>query len=204
MSDDATSQGGRSLVFSLYNFYQYQQIRPGLLKAHKLHHRADKLRAYPTENRAQPAHSGNENLLWLLRSAPIEGLADLTDKQVQLTAPSDSAEMRRRYFLPAPAVIHYRDSTVQVPAAQPRRSSPTAVSPMASLNTCRLLYSLPFYATASGSRCWRADDPIAFALLYQKAAQKERASSAGLRSRSLLSTTSSGWFMNYDKHYESS
>lgn len=44
-------------------------------------------------------------------------LADLTDKQVQLAAPTDSAEMRQRYFRPTPRVLHQLDSAIRVQAA---------------------------------------------------------------------------------------
>ncbi|RZK18743.1 MAG: hypothetical protein EOO56_15525 [Hymenobacter sp.] len=177
LGDDATSQQA-GIVFSLYDAYSYQHVRPGILEAHELHHQLLGYALTPTENLTRPAQAGDEGLLYVLRMALIEGLADLTDKRVQLAAPSDSAAMRSRYFKPTPAVIQRLDSTIQGQAA----GGPATPEKFYRRLTNGTNGHLPGFYMAYA--IWRAgylpalldhaDDPIAFALLYQKAARKNK------------------------------
>lgn len=178
LGDDATSQGGRSIVFSLYDAYQYQQVRPGILEAHELHHALLNYALTSAEKITQPAQAGDEGLLWLLRSSLIEGLADLTDKKVQLESSADSTDIRHRLLTPAPAFLQKVDSTIRVQAGG---------GPATPLKFYRRLTNgsnghLPGFYMAytilqNGYRqplLDHADDPIAFTLLYQKAAKKDK------------------------------
>jgi hypothetical protein len=101
LGDDAISARS-GLVFSLWNAYNYQQLRPGILEAHELHHQ---LRTQKEFGAIVPA---DLPLLWSLATAQNEGLADLTDKRVQVEQRLDTAEANstRRWLLrPAPAAI---------------------------------------------------------------------------------------------------
>lgn len=110
-----------------------------------------------------------------------EGLADLTDKRIELEQQSDTAlaGCTRRWLLkPAPAVIHKIDSAIQVLAAG---------GPVTPLKFYRRLTNgtnghLPGFFMAytiyrnglTKQLLNYTDDPIAFALLYQKAAKKNK------------------------------
>lgn len=178
IGNDATSQGGRDIVFSLYSAYESQLIRPGILEAHELHHALMNYALTPAENLTRPAQPEDEGLLWLLRASLIEGLADLTDKQVQLAAPTDSAEMRRHYFTPAPRVLHKVDSTIQAQAAGGTATPERFYRRLTNGSNGHLPgFFMAYTILQNGYRkplLDHVDDPIAFALLYQKAAKKDK------------------------------
>ncbi|MGI4834991.1 MAG: DUF5700 domain-containing putative Zn-dependent protease [Janthinobacterium lividum] len=152
----------------------YAQYPAGILEAHEMHYR---LRTTP----AWQMTPTNEPLLTALYMALNEGLADLTDKRVQLTQSADTADsdaLRRWLLAPVPAAIQKIDSTIQVRAAG---------GPATPLKLYRRLTNgtnghLPGFFMAytilqNGylkPMLEHADDPIAFVLLYQKAAKKDR------------------------------
>ncbi|RZK24441.1 MAG: hypothetical protein EOO56_01360 [Hymenobacter sp.] len=200
LGDDATSQQA-GIVFSLYDAYSYQSVRPGILEAHELHHQLLGYALTPTENLTRPAPPGDEGLLYLLRMSLIEGLADLTDKRVQLTASSDSADIRRRYVQPAPAVIHRLDSTIRVQAAGGPATPLTFYRRLTNGSNGHLPgFYLAYTILRNGylkPMLDHADDPIAFALLYQKAARKDKYH----QHPPLFSTISMRYFKQLDRKY---
>jgi hypothetical protein len=171
IGNDATSQQ-EGIYFSLRAARDYGAIKSGILEAHEMHHQ---LR---TSKNLGTLAAEDEGLLWAFKSAQNEGLADLTDKRVQLEKSADSTETRDWLLKPGPSVVHKIDSTLQVRAAG---------GPAAPLKFYRRLTNgsnghLPGFFMAytilqNGYRkplLDHADDPIAFALLYQKAAQKDK------------------------------
>lgn len=174
IGNDAISEA-RGIVFSLRDTRDLNLVRPGILEAHEIHHRLRTSKDFTEEERDK------EPLLWALLSAQNEGLADLTDKRVILEQSPDTADsnyIRRWLLAPAPAVIHKIDSTMQVLAVG---------GPVTPLKFYRLLTNgsnghLPgFYMAYTilhngylKPMLDHADDPIAFALLYQKAAKKDK------------------------------
>lgn len=104
-------------------------------------------------------------------------LADLTDKQVQLAAPTDSAEMRQRYFRPTPRVLHQLDSAIRVqaaggPAAPERFYRRLTNSSNGHLPGFFMAYTILQNDYRPPARPRRR--PRFFALLYQKAAKKDK------------------------------
>ena len=177
LGDDATSQQA-GIVFSLYDAYSYQHVRPGILEAHELHHQLLGYALTPTENLTRPPLPGDEGLLYLLRMSLIEGLADLTDKRVQVATPSDSAAMRHRYFKLAPAVMQRVDSTIRVQAAGGPATPEKFYRRLTNGSNGHLPGFFMAYTILRNGYLQpmldHADDPIAFALLYQKAARKDK------------------------------
>jgi hypothetical protein len=178
LGDDATSQEGSAIVFSIWDAFNYQQIKPGILEAHELHHALMNYALTPAEKFSQAPQPGDEGVLWEWRMDLIEGLADLTDKQVQLEQSADSTDIRRRLLLPAPGVLHQVDSALRVQAGG---------GPAASLKFYRQLSKgsnghLPgFYMAYLIKRngylpqlLAHVDDPFAFVQVYQKAARRDR------------------------------
>lgn len=169
LGNDATSQVA-GMVFSVRDVRDSNAVKPGMLEAHEMHHQLRITRDYGT---IDPA---DDNLLWAFYSALNEGTADLVDKLPSLTFPADSAYTRAWLLTPAPAVVQRIDSTIRVQAAG---------GPATPLRFYRQLTNstnghLPgFYMARTIVRAGyrrqlldHADDPLAFALLYQKAAKK--------------------------------
>ena len=117
-------------------------------------------------------------VLWALQTAQIEGLADLIDKRVQVGQSADSTGIRDWLLKPGPGVVHQIDSTLQVQAAG---------GPATPLKFYRRLTNgsnghLPGFFMAytiyrqglAKQLLDQANDPLAFALLYQKAALKDK------------------------------
>jgi len=178
LGDDATSQGGKTIVFSVWDAFKYQQVKPGILEAHELHHALMNYALTPAEKFSQAPQPGDEGVLWELRMNLIEGLADMTDKKVQLEQSADSAATRRWLLAPAPRVLHQVDSAVRVQANG---------GPVAPLKFYRQLSKgsnghLPgFYMAYLIMRNGygpqlldHVDDPFAFVQLYQRAARRDR------------------------------
>lgn len=171
IGNDATSQR-EGIYFSLRAARDYGLVKPGILEAHEMHHQ---LRTGKDFGTVAPE---DEGVLWALESAQIEGIADLTDKRVMLEQSADSAEIRDWLLKPGPGVVHKIDSTLQVQAAG-RGATP--------LKFYRRLTGgsnghLPGFFMAytihrnglTKQLLAHADDPFAFALLYQKAAKKDK------------------------------
>jgi hypothetical protein len=118
IGNDATSQQ-EGIYFSLRAAHDYGAIKPGILEAHEMHHQ---LR---TGKNLGTVAAEDEGLLWALKSAQNEGLADLTDKRVLLEQSTDSTETRDWLLKPGPGVMHKIDSTVQVQAAGGAATPPT-------------------------------------------------------------------------------
>jgi hypothetical protein len=171
--NDGTSQS-EGIVFSLRSVRDNNAVKPGILEAHEMHHQ---LRT--TSHNFDHTDPADDNLLLAFYNTMNEGVADLTDKVPRLANSTDSAEIRSWLLQPAPAVIQKIDSTIQVQAAG------GAATPE---NFYRRLTNgtnghLPGFYMArtivqTGYRQQlldHADDPLAFALLYQKAAKKTKA-----------------------------
>jgi hypothetical protein len=178
LGDDATSQEGSAIVFSVWNTFNYQQVKLGILEAHELHHALMNYALTPTEKFSQTPQAGDEGVLWELRMNLIEGLADLTDKKVQLEQSADSADTRRRLLLPAPRVLQRVDSAVRVQAGG---------GPAALLKFYRKLsngsnghlpgFYMAYLIVRNGylpQLLAQVDDPFAFVQVYQKAAHRDR------------------------------
>jgi hypothetical protein len=172
LGNDATSQD-EGIYFSLYAARHSALIRPGILEAHEMHHQliwGDKL--------VSPALPGDEGLLWLLRMALIEGIADLTDKKVYVEQSADSTEIRNWGLKPAPTALQKLDSTIQVQAAGRgatplkfyRRLTKGSNGHVPGFFMAYTIYQNGFIKQLLD----HADDPFAFALLYQKAAKKDK------------------------------
>jgi hypothetical protein len=148
-------------------------IKPGILEAHEMHHQ---LRT--TSHRYDTTDPADNNLLLAFYNALNEGTADLTDKVPTLASPTDSAFIRTWLLKPAPSVIQKIDSTIRVQAA----GGPATPEKFYRQLTNGTNGHLPgFYMAYTIVRNGylqplldHADDPIAFALLYQKAAKKDK------------------------------
>lgn len=173
LGNDATSQA-EGIVFSVRDARNYQAF-PDRLEAHEMHHQ---LRTGKDFGQQDPADQG---ILWAASAAQNEGLADLVDKRVLLEQTADTAtanELRRWLLAPAPAVLQKIDSTLQVQAAggpaTPRRfykrltngSNGHLPGFFMAYTILQNGYGKPLLA--------HADDPLAFVLLYQRAATRDR------------------------------
>lgn len=168
--NDGTSQTD-GIVFSLRSVRDNNAIKPGILEAHEMHHQ---LRT--TSHNYDKTDPADDNLLVAFYNAMNEGTADLTDKVPRLASPTDSAEIRTWLLKPSPAVIQKIDSTIRVQAA----GGPATPEKFYSRLTNGTNGHLPGFYMArtivqAGYRQQlldHADNPLAFALLYQKAAKK--------------------------------
>ena len=171
-NDAISEQAG--IVFSLKSAIDSDKPKNGILEAHEMHHQ---LR--PGLN-FSAADSADRPLLYALSMTQNEGIADLIDKQVQLQSPTDSAEIREWLLLRGPRVLHALDSVLQAAAARPG-------APLPELRYYRRLFNgtnghLPgFYMALIIERhgylpqlLAAVDDPLAFFLLYQRAALKDK------------------------------
>lgn len=171
IGNDATSQR-EGIYFSLRAARDYGNIKPGILEAHEMHHQ---LRTGKDFGSIAPEDMG---VLWALQTAQIEGLADLIDKRVQVEQSADSTGIRDWLLKPGPSVVHQIDSTLQVQAAG---------GPATPLKFYRRLTNgsnghLPGFFMAytiyrqgmTKQLLDQANDPLAFALLYQKAARQDK------------------------------
>jgi hypothetical protein len=171
VGNDATSQQ-EGIFFSLRSARDYGRIKPGILEAHEMHHQ---LRAGKDFGTIAPE---DEGVLWAFKSAQNEGLADLTDKRILLEQSADSTEIRDWLLKPAPGIIHKIDSTLQVQAAG---KGTTPLKFYRRLTNGSNGHLPGFYMAYTILRNGltkqlldHADDPFAFALLYQKAAKRDK------------------------------
>ncbi|RZL12584.1 MAG: hypothetical protein EOO62_10630 [Hymenobacter sp.] len=172
IGNDGTSQA-EGIVFSLRSVRDNNAIKPGILEAHEMHHQ---LRT--TSHNYDKTDPADDNLLGALYNALNEGTADLTDKAPTLASATDSAYTRSWLLTPAPGVIHKIDSTIRVQAA----GGPATPAKFYRQLTNGTNGHLPGFYMASvivqaGYRQQlldHADDPLAFAMLYQKAAKKSK------------------------------
>ena len=172
LGNDATSQE-EGIYYSLYAARHAALIRPGVLEAHEMHHQlisGDKL--------VSPALPGDEGLLWLLRMALIEGIADLTDKKVYVEQSADSTEIRDWALKPAPSTLHKLDSTMQVQAAGGSAAPLKFYRRLTNGSNGHvpgffMAYTI-YHNGLTKQMLDHANDPFAFALLYQKAAKKDK------------------------------
>lgn len=173
IGNDAISEEA-GIVFSLKSALDADKPKNGILEAHEMHHQLRPGLDFSF------ADSVDRPLLYALNMTLNEGMADLIDKQVQLQSPADSAEIREWLLLRAPRVLHVLDSVMQVAAARPG-------APRPELRYYRRLFNgttghLPgFYMARLIERhgyCSQmlaaVDDPLAFFLLYQRAALKDK------------------------------
>ena len=170
IGNDATSQD-EGIFFSLRDARDNAVVRPGLLEAHELHHQ---LRSQKNFGSLAPADAG---LLWSLSSALNEGLADLTDKKVLLEESSDSVGVRNWLLRPAPTAIYRIDSTIQVLAAGGPATPERFYRQLTQGSNGHIPgFFMAYTIVRNGYRTSlldHADDPLAFALLYQQAARKD-------------------------------
>lgn len=171
IGNDATSQR-EGIYFSLRAARDYGNIKPGILEAHEMHHQ---LRTGKDFGTIAPEDMA---VLWALQTAQIEGMADLIDKRVQVEQSADSTGIRDWLLKPGPSVVHKIDSTLLVQAAG---------GPATPLKFYRRLTNgsnghLPGFFMAytiyrqglTKQLLDQANDPLAFALLYQKAARQDK------------------------------
>ena len=172
LGNDATSQQ-TGLVFSMRSVRDGNAVKPGILEAHEMHHQ---LRT--TSSNYEPTDPADDNLLWMFYSALNEGTADFTDKLPRLAAPADSAEIRSWLLKPAPAVVQRIDSTIRVQAAGGPATPLKFYRQLTNSTNGHLPgFYMAYTIVQAGYRQQlldHADDPLAFALLYQKAAKKSK------------------------------
>lgn len=172
LGNDATSQQ-TGLVFSLRSVRDGNAVKPGILEAHEMHHQ---LRT--TRSNYETTDPADDNLLWAFYSALTEGTADFTDKLPRLASPVDSAYIRSWLLKPAPAVIQKIDSTIRVLAAGGAATPLKFYRQLTNSTNGHLPGFYMAYAIRQAGYGQQlldhADDPLAFALLYQKAAKKSK------------------------------
>lgn len=170
LGNDATSQK-EGLVFSLHAATEYVKIKPGILEGHEMHHQLQPIKKFGT---VDPA---DEGLLAILHDIENEGVADQVDKPWVMQT-SDSLETRNWLLAPAPAVIHKMDSLVQ---SQARGGAPSTRKQYRRLTNGSNGHLPGFYMSSvivkngyAKQLIDHAGDPLAFVLLYQKAAKKDK------------------------------
>lgn len=172
IGNDGTSQA-EGLVFSLRSVRDNNAVKPGILEAHEMHHQ---LRT--TSHHYDTTDPADDNLLLAFYNAMNEGTADLTDKVPRLVSPTDSAEIRSWLLKPAPTVIQKIDSTIRVQAAGGPATPEKFYRRLTNGTNGHLPgFYMAYTIVQAGYRQQlldHADDPLAFALLYQKAAKKSR------------------------------
>ncbi|WP_157541427.1 DUF5700 domain-containing putative Zn-dependent protease [Hymenobacter aerophilus] len=173
IGNDAISEQ-QGLVFSLKSAIDWNKPKAGILEAHEVHHQLRPGLDFSF------ADSVDRPLLNALHMTLNEGVADLIDKRVQLRSPADSADIYDWLLAGAPAVLHKLDSVLQATAARP-------TAPRPALRYYRRLSNgsnghLPgfFMARIIERQGYRPqllasiDDPMAFFLLYQRAARRDK------------------------------
>jgi hypothetical protein len=172
IGNDGTSQA-EGLFFSLRSVRDNNAIKPGILEAHEMHHQ---LRT--TSHRYDTTDPADDNLLLAFYNALNEGTADFTDKVPALASTTDSAYTRTWLLKPAPAVIQKIDSTIRVQAAGGPATSEKFYRQLTNGTNGHLpgFYMASTIVQAGYRRQLldHADDPLDFALLYQKAAKKSK------------------------------
>lgn len=172
IGNDATSQT-EGLVFSLRSVRDGNAVKPGILEAHEMHHQ---LRT--TSHSYDKTDPADDNLLVAFYNALNEGTADLIDKVPALTAPTDSAYIRSWLLKPAPAVIQKIDSTIRVQAAGGPATPEKFYRQLTNSTNGHLPgFYMAYTIVQAGYRqelLDHANDPLAFALLYQKAAKRSK------------------------------
>jgi hypothetical protein len=178
LGDDATSQGGKTIVFSVWDAFKYQQVKPGILEAHELHHALMNYALTPAEKFSQAPQPGDEGVLWELRMDLIEGLADMTDKKVQLEQSADSAATRRWLLAPAPRVLQQIDSAVHVQASGGSAAPLKFYRQLSKGSNGHLPgFYMVYLIMRNGygpQLLDHVDDPFVFVQLYQRAARHDR------------------------------
>ncbi|SET71443.1 DUF5700 domain-containing putative Zn-dependent protease [Hymenobacter actinosclerus] len=173
IGNDAISEQ-QGLVFSLKAAVDSDKPKVGILEAHEIHHQLRPGLDFSF------ADSVDRPLLYALNMTLNEGVADLIDKSVQLRSPADSADIREWALRRAPSVLHQLDSVMQALAARPS-------APRPELRYYRRLSNgsnghLPgFFMARTIERqgllprlLSAIDDPMAFFLLYQRAARRDK------------------------------
>lgn len=171
LGNDATSQA-EGLFYSLRSMREANEVRPGILQGHEVHHQ---LR--PRKNFGTIA-AADEGLMGIIGSIQNEGLADLIDKAPELAAPGDPKGIREWILDPAPAFIHKMDSAIQ---SQARGGAPAPGRYYRQLSNGSNGHLPGFFMALAIQRngytrqlIKAADDPFAFFYLYQKAASKDK------------------------------
>ncbi|NVO30436.1 DUF5700 domain-containing putative Zn-dependent protease [Hymenobacter lapidiphilus] len=173
IGNDAISEQ-EGIVFSLKSAVDWDKPKAGILEAHEMHHQLRPGLDFSF------ADSLDRPLLYALNMTLNEGLADLIDKSVLLRSPADPEGIEEWLLASAPAVLHKLDSVMQATAARP-------TAPRPELRYYRRLYNsstghLPGFFMArtierNGLRpqlLASSDDPMAFFLLYQQAARRDK------------------------------
>ena len=172
LGNDATSQQ-EGIYFSLWSARNDALVRPGILEAHEMHHQL-----ISGVKLMSPPAPGDEGLLWMLRMELIEGLADLTDKKVQLEESADSTEIRTWALVPTPKALHNIDSTMQARAAGQAPAPERFYRRLTNGSNGHvpgffMAYTI-YRQGLTQQMLDHADDPFAFALLYQRAARRDK------------------------------
>lgn len=173
IGNDAISEQ-EGLVFSLKAAIDSNKPKPGIIEAHEIHHQLRPNLDFSA------ADSVDRPLLSALHMTLNEGVADLIDKSVQLRSPTDSAEIRAWALAGAPAVLHKLDSVMQAMAARPaaprpvlryyRRLSNGSNGHLPGFFMARIIERNGYRPQLLAS----IDDPMAFFLLYQRAARRDK------------------------------
>ena len=171
--NDATSQHA-GIVFSIRDARDQLRLKPGILEAHEMHHRLRSTKDWHVA-------AADEPLLMALYMALNEGTADLIDKRVAVEQRADTAtasEIRRWLLRPAPRVIQQIDSTICVQAAGGSVTPLRFYRGLTNGTNGHLPGFFMAYTILQNGLLQplleHADDPLAFALLYQQAAKKDQ------------------------------
>ncbi|WP_140467826.1 DUF5700 domain-containing putative Zn-dependent protease [Hymenobacter nivis] len=170
IGNDATSQK-EGIFYSMRASVDYAKIKPGILEGHEMHHQLHPPKDFGT---VDPA---DEGVLGILHDIENEGLADQVDKRYEMMT-SDSLELRNWLLAPAPAVIHKMDSLIQI---QVRGGAPSSRKQYRRLTNGSNGHLPGFYMSSvivkngyAKQMIDHAGDQVAFVLLYQKAAKKDK------------------------------
>ncbi|MFD1467509.1 DUF5700 domain-containing putative Zn-dependent protease [Hymenobacter caeli] len=181
LGNDATSQR-EGLFYSLHASTKYTKIKPGILEGHEMHHQLHPFKDFGT---LDPA---DEGVVRMLQNIEEEGLADQVDKRCEMMT-SDSLDTRDWLLAPAPAVIQKMDSLIQI---QTRGGAPSSPKQYRRLTNGTNGHLPGFYMSSvivkngyAKQMIDHAGDPLAFVLLYQKAAKKNKAQAQRFSSASV-------------------
>lgn len=169
LGNDATSQEA-GIVFSVRDVRNYEAF-PDLLEAHEMHHQLRTQKDFGQQDLV------DQGIIWAATTALNEGLADLIDKRALFEQKSDttlSKDLKNWLLSPAPAIIQKIDSTIRTQEAggpaTPRRFYQGLTN---GTNGHLPGFFMAYTIMQNGylkQLLAHANDPLAFFLLYQRAA----------------------------------
>ncbi|MBF9236012.1 hypothetical protein I2I05_01260 [Hymenobacter sp. BT683] len=171
LGNDATSQA-EGLFYSLRAVLDANEVKPGLLEGHEMHHQLRPGKDFGT------IAAEDEGLIGILASMQNEGIADLIDKPLTMGMPGDPRGIREWAMAPAPGFINKMDSAIQ---ARARGGAPATGRYYRQLSNGSNGHLPGFFMSSviekNGYKkqlLTTCDDPFAFVTLYQKAAKKDK------------------------------